>query len=50
MLFADDLAARRDLDPAWVKSVIGQARYSATVVRLLAHTVRQNAAGAPRLQ
>ena len=35
MLFADDLAARRDLDPAWVRNAIGQARYNATVVRLM---------------
>ena len=35
MQFADDLAARRDLDPAWVRSAIGQARYSATVSRLM---------------
>ena len=35
MQFADDLAARRNLDPAWVRSAIGQARYSATVARLM---------------
>ncbi len=35
MQFADDLAARRDLDPAWVKSAIGQSRYSATVAKLM---------------
>ncbi len=35
MLFADDLAARRDLDPAWVRNAIGQARYNATVARLM---------------
>jgi len=35
MLFADDLAARRNLDPAWVRNAIGQARYSATVARLM---------------
>jgi membrane-bound lytic murein transglycosylase B len=35
MQFADDLAARRDLDPAWVRDVIGQSRYSATVARLM---------------
>ena len=35
MQFADDLAARRDLNPVWVKSAIGQARYSATVARLM---------------
>ena len=35
MQFADDLAARRNLDPAWVRSAIGQARYSPTVARLM---------------
>jgi len=35
MLFADDLAARRDLDPDWVRDAIGQSRYNATVVRLM---------------
>ena len=35
MQFADDVAARRDLDPAWVRDAIGQARYNATVVRLM---------------
>ncbi|MDB5964461.1 MAG: mltB [Polaromonas sp.] len=35
MQFADDMAARRDLDPAWVREAIGQARYSATVQRLM---------------
>ena len=35
MQFADDLAARRNLDPAWVRSAIGQARYNATVARLM---------------
>ncbi|MES2509414.1 MAG: lytic murein transglycosylase B [Pseudomonadota bacterium] len=35
MQFADDLAARRDLDPAWVRNAIGQARYNATVSRLM---------------
>ena len=35
MQFATDLAARRDLDPAWVRGVIGQARYNATVSRLM---------------
>ena len=35
MQFADDLAARRDLDPSWVRNAIGQAKYSATVVRLM---------------
>ena len=27
MLFADDVAARRDLDAAWVREAIGQARF-----------------------
>ena len=35
MQFADDLAARRDLDPTWVRNAIGQARYSPTVARLM---------------
>ena len=35
MQFADDLAARRDLDPTWVRNAIGQARYNATVARLM---------------
>ena len=35
MQFADDVAARRDLDPAWVREVVGQARYSAAVSRLM---------------
>jgi membrane-bound lytic murein transglycosylase B len=35
MQFADDVAARRDLDPAWVRDVIGHSRYSATVARLM---------------
>ena len=35
MLFADDLAARRNLDPEWVRNAIGQARYNATVARLM---------------
>ena len=35
MQFADDLAVRRDLDPAWVREALGQARYSATVSRLM---------------
>ena len=29
MEFANDLAARRDLDPAWVRQSIGQARCAA---------------------
>jgi membrane-bound lytic murein transglycosylase B len=35
MQFADDVAARLDLDPAWVRDAIGQARYNATVARLM---------------
>jgi membrane-bound lytic murein transglycosylase B len=40
MQFADDLAARRDLDPAWVRDVIGQSRYNATVARLMQPPVK----------
>ena len=35
MLFADDLASRRDLDPEWVRQAIGQSRFNATVSRLM---------------
>ena len=35
MQFADDLAARRDLDPAWVRAAIGNAQYLPTVARLM---------------
>ena len=35
MDFADDLAQRRDLDPAWVKQVIGEARNLPSVARLM---------------
>ena len=35
MQFADDLAARRDLDPAWVRDVMGQARNLPVVSRLM---------------
>ncbi len=35
MQFADDLAARRDLDAQWVRDVIGQSHYNATVHRLM---------------
>ena len=35
MAFADDLASRRDLDPQWVRQILGQARYLPTVVRLM---------------
>ena len=35
MQFADDLAARRDLDPAWARDAIGKAHYLPTVSRLM---------------
>ena len=35
MQFADDLAARRDLDQAWVRDVMGQARNLPMVSRLM---------------
>ena len=35
MAFADDIAARRGLDPAWVREAIGQARMLPTVARLM---------------
>ena len=35
MAFADDLARRRDLDSAWVRKAIGEARFLPTVVRLM---------------
>ena len=35
MQFADDLAARRGLDPAWVRDAMGQARQLPTVTRLM---------------
>jgi membrane-bound lytic murein transglycosylase B len=35
MQFADDLAARRDLDPDWVRDAIGKAQHLPTVVRLM---------------
>lgn len=35
MRFAEDLASRRDLDVAWVRDAIGQARFSPTIVRLM---------------
>ena len=35
MAFADDMAARRDLDPAWVREMVGQARQLPTVTRLM---------------
>lgn len=35
MQFADDLAARRDLDPAWVRGMVGQAQNLSVVSRLM---------------
>ena len=35
MSFADDLARRRDLDPAWVRRAIGDAKFLPSVVRLM---------------
>ena len=35
MQFADDVAARRGLDPTWVRGAIGQARYNSSVSRLM---------------
>ncbi|MBN9411253.1 MAG: lytic murein transglycosylase B [Burkholderiales bacterium] len=35
MAFADDLASRRDLDRAWVRQAIGQARFLTNVPRLM---------------
>jgi membrane-bound lytic murein transglycosylase B len=35
MQFADEMAARRQLDPAWVRSMIGQAQDLAVVTRLM---------------
>ena len=35
MQFADDLAARRDLDREWVRQAIGQARLATSVPRLM---------------
>ena len=35
MAFADDMAARRDMDPAWVRDMVGQARQLPTVSRLM---------------
>lgn len=44
MAFADDLAARRDLDPTWVRDQIGQAQRLPQVSRLMAPAPR----GAPK--
>lgn len=38
MQLADQLAASQGLDPAWVKSVLGQARYKDSVARLIMPT------------
>jgi membrane-bound lytic murein transglycosylase B len=35
MQFAEDVAARRDLDPAWVRRMLGQAQNLAVVTRLM---------------
>ena len=35
MAFADDVAQRRNLDPAWVRQAIGEARFLPTVSRLM---------------
>ena len=35
MAFADDLAQRRDMDPAWIRRVIGEARLVPTIARLM---------------
>jgi len=35
MAFADALASRNQLDPTWVRQTISQARYNATVARLV---------------
>jgi membrane-bound lytic murein transglycosylase B len=40
MAFADDLAARRDLDPAWVRDQVGQAQRLPQVSRLMAPAPR----------
>ena len=35
MRAADDIAARRDLDPAWVRNALGEARHLPGVARLM---------------
>ena len=35
MQAADDIAARRDLDPAWVRRMVGQAHYSAQAAKFI---------------
>lgn len=35
MAFADALASRNQLDPAWVREILGQSRFNATVSRLM---------------
>ena len=41
--FADDLAARRDLDREWVRQAIGQARFLPQVPRLMLPPARGTA-------
>lgn len=41
--FADDLATRRDLDPAWVRETIGQARFLPQVPALMLPPARSSA-------
>ena len=36
MAFADDMAARRGMDPEWTRNTVGQARQLPTVTRLMA--------------
>ena len=40
MAFANDLASRRDLDPAWVRAQIGQAQRLPQVARLMSPAPR----------
>ena len=40
MAFADDLASRRDLDPAWVREQIGQAQRLPQIARLMSPAPR----------
>ena len=43
MRFADDLAARRGLDPLWVRNAIGQAVFLRNVPRLMLPPARGGA-------
>ncbi|MGP1629274.1 MAG: lytic murein transglycosylase B [Giesbergeria sp.] len=43
MAFAEDMAERRDLDPAWVRAVIGRARFLPQVPRLMSPAPRGTA-------